>query len=69
MIKTLNLCEFPPPSSSPQVSCDLLHSDTAVEPALEGKIALAEALARQWFGIILQPRWGGLTYHLSLSAM
>ncbi|GLI61815.1 hypothetical protein VaNZ11_004324, partial [Volvox africanus] len=38
------------------VSTELLHSDTAVEAALEGKMALAEALARQWFGVILQPR-------------
>ncbi|GLC35499.1 hypothetical protein PLESTM_000331000 [Pleodorina starrii] len=38
------------------VSSELLHSDTAVEAALEGKMALAEALARQWFGVILQPR-------------
>ncbi|KAG2497200.1 hypothetical protein HYH03_004789 [Edaphochlamys debaryana] len=38
------------------VSSELLHSDRSVEAAVEGKIALAEALARQWYGVVFQPK-------------
>ncbi|GFR47357.1 hypothetical protein Agub_g9063, partial [Astrephomene gubernaculifera] len=37
------------------VSSELLHSDRCVEDALEARIALVEGLARQWFGVVLQP--------------
>ncbi len=58
MLKRALACPFPLPAP-PKVSSELLHSDRAVEAALDGKVALAEALARQWFGVILQPRCAG----------
>ena len=44
-----------PPPVPTQASSELLHSDRDVEAGLEAKVALAEALARQWFGVVVQP--------------
>ncbi len=39
-----------------QASSNLLVDEGEVEPAMESRVALAAALARQWFGVLLVPR-------------
>ncbi|KAJ6520284.1 hypothetical protein C8R45DRAFT_55863 [Mycena sanguinolenta] len=39
------------------LSVDLLHGEDAIEPALETRQALAHALACQWMGINIQPKF------------
>ena len=39
-----------------QVSEDVLCEEGEVEAAMEARIALASALARQWFGVLLVPK-------------
>ena len=50
---THSIISSPPPT---QASEDLLCEEGEVEAAMESRLALASALARQWFGVLLVAR-------------